>query len=402
MRNAVPDAPRRAAANTHGIPATAAPGAAYAGTVPLPPLVEPVAALSDAERARTARHASLRGLGETGQRRLAAAHVAVIGAGGLGSPVILALSAAGVGTLTVIDDDVVDASNLQRQVLHRHADVGADKVASAVRAAAGLSPETTVIAVRERLTADNAQRLLAGADIVVDGSDSFATRGLVAAATEALGVPLVWGVLQEFHAQVTVFWSAPPEGVPAVRLSDLHPPDAVGEPPSCAVVGVLGALCLQVGGLMAIETIKLIAGLGEPLLGRVVVIDALSGTQREVPLAAADAAPVTAAPMAAAAPPEIAELTAGEMLAAQEAGATLLDVHEPWETESGIVAGSVVIPLGDFLDDPGLLDEHRDDDGPVVVICAHGIRARTAAEVLQTRGIDASILTGGLAQWQRA
>ena len=135
---------------------------------------------------------------------------------------------------------------------------------------------------------------------------------------------------------------------------------------------------------------------------RVVVIDALSGTQREVPLAAADSAPVTAAPMAAAAPPEIAELTAGEMLAAQEAGATLFDVREPWETESGIVAGSVVIPLGDFLDDPGLLDEHRDDDGPVVVICAHGIRARTAAEVLQTRGIDASILTGGLAQWQRA
>ncbi|MBN9213675.1 MAG: ThiF family adenylyltransferase [Microbacterium sp.] len=368
----------------------------------MPPLVEPVAALSDAERARTARHAPLRGLGETGQRRLAAARVAVIGAGGLGSPVILALSAAGVGTLTVIDDDVVDASNLQRQVLHRHADVGSDKVASAVRAAADLSPETTVIAVRERLTADNAQRLLAGADIVVDGSDSFATRGLVAAATEALGVPLVWGVLQEFHAQVTVFWNAPPTGVPAVRLSDLHPPDAVGEPPSCAVVGVLGALCLQVGGLMAIETIKLIAGLGEPLLGRVVVIDALTGTQREVPLAAADAAPVTAAPMAAAAPPEIAELTAGEMLAAQEAGATLLDVREPWETASGVVAGSVVIPLGDFLDDPGLLDEHRDDDGPVVVICAHGIRARTAAEVLQTRGIDASILTGGLAQWQRA
>ena len=398
----MPDVPRRAAANTHGIPATTVPGAAYAGTVPLPPLVEPVAALSDAERARTARHAPLRGLGETGQRRLAAARVAVIGAGGLGSPVILALSAAGVGTLTVIDDDVVDASNLQRQVLHRHADVGSDKVASAVRAAADLSPETTVIAVRERLTADNAQRLLAGADIVVDGSDSFATRGLVAAATEALGVPLVWGVLQEFHAQVTVFWNAPPTGVPAVRLSDLHPPDAVGEPPSCAVVGVLGALCLQVGGLMAIETIKLIAGLGEPLLGRVVVIDALTGTQREVPLAAADAAPVTAAPMAAAAPPEIAELTAGEMLAAQEAGATLLDVREPWETASGVVAGAVVIPLGDFLDDPGLLDEHRHDDGPVVVICAHGIRARTAAEVLQTRGIDASILTGGLAQWQRA
>lgn len=368
----------------------------------IPPLVEPVAALSDRERARTARHTSLRGLGEVGQRRLAAAHVAVVGAGGLGSPVILALAAAGVGTITVIDDDVVDASNLQRQVLHRHSDVGNSKVDSAVRAAADLSPETTVIAVRERLTSDNAAALLAGADVVVDGSDNFATRADTAAACEELGVPLVWGVLQEFYAQVTVFWNAPPEGYAAVRLSDLHPPETAGEPPSCAVVGVLGALCLQVGGLMAIEAVKLITGIGEPLFGRVAIIDALNGTQREIALAPAESAPAPPRDTTPQHPVAIAELTAAEMLAAQESGATLLDVREPWETETGVVAGSVVIPLGDLLDDPRRLDEHRDDTGPVVVICAHGIRARRAADALRAHGIDASILAGGLAAWQRA
>jgi adenylyltransferase/sulfurtransferase len=255
--------------------------------VPLPPLVEPVETLSSAERARTARHVTLAALGELGQRRLAAAHVAVVGAGGLGSAVIPALVAAGVGTLTVIDDDVVEVSNLHRQTLHRHEDIGRAKVDSVVRVAGDLAPETTVIARRERLDATNAEELLRGAHVVVDGTDTFATRTAVAAACESLGVPLVWGVLQEFHAQVTVFWSAPPPGVPAVRLDDLYPADRVGEPPTCAAVGVLGAVCLQAGGIMAIETVKLITGIGEPLLGRVLVIDALRGTQAEVPVRAA-------------------------------------------------------------------------------------------------------------------
>ncbi len=163
--------------------------------MPLPPLVAPVAALPADERERTQRHAVLRGFGEESQRRLAAAHVAIVGAGGLGSPAVLALAAAGVGILTVIDDDAVDLPNLQRQVLHRLADVGAPKVDSAVRAAAELSPHTVVRAVRERLDAGNADALLSGADLVIDGSDTFATRAVVAAACERLGVPLVWGVV---------------------------------------------------------------------------------------------------------------------------------------------------------------------------------------------------------------
>ncbi|MCT9820898.1 ThiF family adenylyltransferase [Microbacterium sp. W1N] len=373
--------------------------------MPLPPLVAPVAALSPPEQERTARHTALGGFGDLAQRRLAAAHIAVVGAGGLGSPVILALAAAGVGTLTVIDDDVVDAGNLQRQVLHRQRDIGADKIDSAVRAAADLSPETRVIARRERLTADNADDLLAGADLVVDSSDTFATRADVAAACERAGVPLVWGVVQEFHAQVTVFWSDPPAGATATRLSDLHPPETVGEPPTCAAVGVLGALCLQTGSLMAVEAIKLVTGVGETLLGRVLLIDALKATTREValhpvtaPATAAPAAPAPAAPASAPAPAPAAtgprELSAPEMLEAQAGGAVLLDVREPWETERGVVAGSVVIPLGTFLADPAQLGEDR-----VVVICAHGVRARQAAMALRGHGVDADILAGGLAAW---
>ena len=384
----------------------------------LPPLVAPAAALSAAERVRTARHAALTGIGELGQRRLAAAHVAVVGAGGLGSPVVLALAAAGVGTLTVIDDDVVDVSNLQRQVLHRHTDVGAAKVTSAARAAADLSPETTVLGVRERLTAENATRLLAGADVVVDGCDNFGTRGAVAQACDELGVPLVWGVLQEFHAQVTVFWSAPPEGTAPVRLTDLYPPDTVGEPPSCAAVGVLGALCLQVGGLMAIEAVKLVVGAGETLLGRVLLVDALQGTQREVPLrpstqrgdslrpatqrapaspgaqsrtTPAPAPPAGASRVAAQDAAPVPVVSADEMLAAQAAGATILDVREPHETSAGVVAGSVVVPLGDLRAAPGQVGA-----GPVVVVCAVGGRARQAAEVLRSHGVEASVLDGGL------
>lgn len=359
--------------------------------MPLPPLVDPVGARDDDERARTHRHAVLRGFGEISQRRVAGAHVAIVGAGGLGSPAVLALAAAGVGTLTVIDDDRVDIANLQRQVLHRLSDVGLRKVDSAVRAAADLSPSTIVHAVPRRVDAGNAEEILRGADVVLDGSDTFATRAVVAAACERLGLPLVWGVVQEFHAQVTVFWSTPPAGRNPVVLSDLHPIDRVGEAPSCAEVGVLGALTLQVGSVMAVEALKLVAGIGEPLLGRVMLIDGLQGRVTEVPLLPAT---VPAAPTSV--PLPIPQITAAEMLTAQsDEGAILLDVREPWETDTGSIGDSVLIPLGSFLADPSQLDA----DGPVVVICAHGIRAQQAAEVLHARGIDARVLAGGLAPW---
>ncbi len=365
--------------------------------MPLPPLVEPVAALSADEQARTARHLVLADLGEIGQRRLRAAHVAVLGAGGLGSPVVLALAAAGVGILTVIDDDDVELSNLQRQVLHRLSDVGAPKVDSAVRAAADLSPETTVRAVRERLTTENAAELLAGADLVIDGSDTFETRSVVAAATERLGIPLVWGVVQEFAAQVTVFWSRPPAGTAPVVLADLYPPGQVGELPTCAAVGVLGALCLQVGSVLAMEAIKLIAGIGEPLLGRVLLIDALRGKMSEVPLRPASAPVETWTPKNPPAPavPEPPHIAVADLDAEIAAGAVVLDVREDSEVAAGVIPGARHVPLGQILSDPAALA------GPerIVVVCAVGARARRAAIALRAEGADAVVLTGGMNEW---
>ncbi|WP_457099150.1 ThiF family adenylyltransferase [Microbacterium sp. P5_E9] len=367
--------------------------------MPFPPLVEPVAALSADERARTARHTRLAGLGEIGQRRLAAARVAVVGAGGLGSPVVLALAAAGVGELIVIDDDIVESSNLQRQIMHRLSDVGAAKVDSAVRTARDLSPETVVRGVRERLDAGNAARLLSGAHLVIDGTDTFDTREAVASACEALGVPLVWGSVQGFDAQVTVFWSAPPAGAAPVRLSDLYPHGSVGEVPTCADVGVLGALCLQIGGLLATQAIVLIAGIGEPLLGRVLVIDGLRARQFEVPLRAATttASPTPDAgvtrPAAPTAPPvvAVADLDAHR-------GAIFLDVREADEVAAEPFPGARHIPLAEVLTDPTALA----DVGSIVVVCQIGVRARRAAEALRAAGIEASVLAGGVEAWRSA
>jgi adenylyltransferase/sulfurtransferase len=360
--------------------------------MPLPPLVEPVAALSDAERARTARHRSLVQFGELGQRRLRAAHVAVMGAGGLGSPVILALAAAGVGTLTVIDDDIVEATNLQRQIVHRRTDLGAPKTASAVRAASDLSPETRVIEVRERLHAGNAADLLSEADLVIDGTDTIDTRQDVARACEQLGVPLVWGVVQEFHAQITVFWSAPPPGFAPVRLADLYPAGSAGELPTCAMVGVLGALCMQVGAVMATEAIKLITGIGDPLLGRVLLIDGLGARQREVPLrGSAVSAPLPVAPAAPALPP----IT---VVGPAALGDTrVIDVREDHEVARGMIPGALHIPLGELLE--RLQGEDPDITGPVIVVCQTAVRARRAAEALRTAGVEAAILAGGMEAW---
>ncbi|WP_345800037.1 ThiF family adenylyltransferase [Microbacterium sp. AZCO] len=352
----------------------------------LPPLVEPVAALSVAERSRTARHTRLAGFGDLGQRRLAAARIAVVGAGGLGSPVVLALAAAGVGELVVIDDDTVEHSNLQRQLLHRLDDIGAPKVDSAVRAAAGLSPETVVRPVREQLTPDNATRLLAGAHLVIDGTDTFDTREAVASACEELGVPLVWGTVQAWDAQVTVFWNRPPAGVAPVALADLYPPGSVGDVPTCSAVGVLGVLCLQVGSLMATEAIKLVTGIGEPLLGRVLVVDGLRARQHEVPLRAARTTP-SASPTPAVEVPSVGSDALD--------GAVVVDVREADELESGVIARSRHLPLGALLDDPTALL----GAGRVVVVCQAGVRARRAAQALRDVGIDASVLTGGIDAW---
>lgn len=378
-------------------------GAGYPEKMSLPPLVEPLTQLPATEKVRAARHLSLAGLGELGQRRIAAAHVAIVGAGGLGSPTILALAAAGIGTLTVIDDDTVEVSNLQRQIIHRHTDVGAHKTISAERIAADLSPETRLIAVNERLTSANAEHLLSDADLVIDGSDTFDTREAVAAACETLGVPLVWGAVQEFDGQVTVFWSTPPAGHQAVLLHDLYPKGQ--DAPSCAAVGVFGPLCMQVGALLAAEAVKLVTGIGDPLLGRLLVIDSRRARQTEIPLRGGhhESSPRARRDVAGATltsereprprPPEIA---VSELDSAVRDGATLLDVRERWETAAGNIPGSVLVPLADVLENPNTVG-----DGPFLVICQAGGRARKAATALASAGLAATVLTGGYDAWRR-
>ncbi|WP_105565090.1 ThiF family adenylyltransferase [Microbacterium halophytorum] len=372
-----------------------------------PPLVEPAADLSDLERARTARHLALAGFGEDAQRRLKNSHVALIGAGGLGSPALLALAAAGVGTITVVDDDAVEASNLQRQVMHRMSDVGEPKAASAVRAAADLSPETRVVPVIRRLDASNAASILAGADVVLDGADTFETRLDVAAACERLGIPLVWGVIQEFSAQLTVFWSSPPVGSPVV-LGDLYPRGSAGVVPTCAQVGVLGAMCLQIGSAMAMQAILLIAGIGEPLLGRLQIFDALGSRWREVPLVGA-AGPQPSAPAQAhrERTPIVSVDDLSDFLTTPLDGGepdapafgALLDVREAAEVaEYDPFPGAVHLPLDEVLADPAAAAA-RVGGGRVAVVCRAGVRSAVASEALRRVGADARTVAGGVLAW---
>ena len=235
------------------------------------PLVEPADELTIDEVRRYSRHLIIPDVGMTGQKRLKNAKVLVIGAGGLGSPALLYLAAAGVGTLGIIDDDVVDESNLQRQIIHGQSDIDKPKAESAAASVAETNPYVKTIVHNERLDNDNVLEIFAGYDLIVDGTDNFATRYLVNDAAVILGKPYVWGSIYRFEGQVSVFWAQ--EG-PQYR--DLYPePPPPGMVPSCAEGGVLGVLCASIGSIMVTEAIKLITGIGDPLIGRLMVYDAL-------------------------------------------------------------------------------------------------------------------------------
>ena len=394
---------RQHASDDAGTPGAPGPG----------PLVAPGPPLSAQERARYARHLLLPGIGELGQRRLRAARVCVVGAGGLGAPVLQYLAAAGVGRLGVVDDDVVDVTNLQRQVIHGHADVGRPKVVSAAEAVRAIDPGVEVTVHEVRLTEETVG-LLADYDVVVDGTDNFATRYLVNDACVRLGLPEVWASVLRFDAQVAVFWGNPPagSGVAPVQLRDLFPePPPEGAVPSCAAAGVLGALCGQVGSVMATEVVKLVTGAGRSLLGRVAVLDALAGTWREVPLRAG--APVAAVPAGRAgvdtapdrtgatggrsATGPVRELAPRDLVPLLAAGGvTVLDVREPAERAIvTIPADQLAIPLGEL---PFRLDEVP-ADRPVVVYCRSGARSAQAVRVLSAAGRDAVNLAGGVLRW---
>lgn len=381
----------------------------------LGPLVAPGPALTPGQLARYSRHLMLPQLGELGQRRLLNARVLVIGAGGLGSPLLQYLAAAGVGHLGIVDDDRVEASNLQRQVIHGVADVGRLKAESARDAVARINPDVGVSIVTERLTAANVQ-LLAGWDVVVDGTDNFPTRYLVSDECARRGIPEVWGSVFRFDAQVSVFWSRPPAGtgLPGVSLRDVFPtaPPA-GAVPSCAEGGVLGAMCGQVGSLMAAEVVKLITGIGRPLLGRIAALDVLGARVAEIPFLPTGAPiPATAADTelefaahcaTAEADAAVGSMTAAELAALYDAGGRLragvavLDVRRAEERAAHAIPGSIWVPLEDLLHGAGAADVPT--DRPVVVYCHTGVRSLRAARHLAATGRAVANLEGGIVAW---
>ncbi len=383
----------------------------------LEPLVEPGAELTREEIARYSRHLLIPEFGMIAQRRLKNANILVIGAGGLGSPAMLYLAAAGVGTLGILDDDVVDVSNLQRQVIHGVSDVGRSKGESARDTVRELNPLVDVVLHQVRLDRDNALDLFAGYDLILDGTDNFATRYLVNDAAAILGKPYVWGSILRFDGQVSVFWAG--RG-PTYR--DLHPeaPPA-GSVPSCAEGGVLGVLCAQIGSVMVNEAIKLVTGIGQSLLGRVLIFDALAMTWREIRVRPDPTAqPVTElidyeafcgmAPSSAAQPegaaPGLAlqEISVRELtglLSERAAGNRdfdLIDVRDEGEYAIVHIDGARLVPQTGILSGSVNLMPERE----VYVHCKSGARSAGVARFLQAAGHSKVFnVTGGIEEWVR-
>jgi len=375
--------------------------------VSLLPLVEPAAELTVDEVARYSRHLIIPDVGVPGQKRLKNAKVLIVGAGGLGSPALLYLAAAGVGTLGIVDFDVVDESNLQRQVIHGVSDIGKLKAQSAKESIAEINPNVNVVLHTERLDSDNALDVFRPYDLILDGTDNFATRYLVNDACVLLGKPYVWGSIYRFEGQVSVFWN---EHGPNYR--DLYPePPPPGMVPSCAEGGVLGVLCASIGSIMVTEAIKLITGIGETLLGRLMVYDALEMTYRTIKVRKDPAGePITHlidyeafcgfvsddAQRAAAG----STITATELKEMLDAGKDpyLVDVREPVEFEIVKIPGGVLIPKDRILSGEALAELPQDK--PLVLYCRTGVRSAEALAAVKAAGFkDAVHVQGGVTAW---
>ena len=404
--------------------------------------------LSRDELERYHRNALVPQVGLVGQQRIRASRVLLIGAGGLGAPAALYLAAAGVGTIGLIDDDEVDVSNLQRQVIHATAAVGRPKVDSAAEAIRALNPDVEVVAHRRRLTADNARDLLGGWDVVIDGTDNFPTRYLVNDAAVMLGLPLVHGAVLGFNGQVGVFDA---RRGPCYRC--LHPaPPPAGSVPSCAEAGVLGVLPGIIGTMQAAEALKLVIGGGQPLLGRLALLDAWGAHLREIPVAKNPACPVCgenpsittlvtetdacSLPRTPDADAQLHTRTSGDDSHRQPAGSTSGPIASPRIQETGetpvpgpeIVSAAELRGLLEGAEPPALLDvredvevalepmagarhiplrevvarmDELDEDRPTVVVCAAGVRSARAIEALRAAGYPGRLLNleGGMKAW---
>ncbi|MEV6831776.1 adenylyltransferase/sulfurtransferase MoeZ [Amycolatopsis sp. NPDC051102] len=379
----------------------------------LPPLVEPAAELTKEEVARYSRHLIIPDVGVNGQKRLKNAKVLVIGAGGLGSPALLYLAAAGVGTLGIVDFDVVDESNLQRQVIHGQSDVGKLKAASAQESIAEINPLVKVHLHTDRLDSSNALEIFEQYDLIVDGTDNFATRYLVNDAAVILGKPYVWGSIFRFEGQVSVFWEDAPNGK-GLNYRDLYPePPPPGMVPSCAEGGVLGVLCASIGSIMVTEAIKLITGIGEPLLGRLISYDALEMKYREVKIRKDPETPkitelIDYEAFCGVVSDEAAQAASGSTITPAELKAkfdsgenfALIDVREPHEYEIVNIKGATLIPKDRILSGEALAELPQDK--PIVLHCKSGARSAEALAALHAAGFkDATHLGGGVLAWAK-
>ena len=362
---------------------------------------------------RYSRQTRLPEVGAAGQARLTAARVVVVGVGGLGTPVATYLAAAGVGALVLVDPDTVDVSNLHRQPLYTEADAGRSKVEVAAERLSALNPNVRVEAHAERFGAGNAPSFVAGADVVVDGTDTFATRYVVNDACVLAGVPNVFASISRYDGQASVFGGRGAGGARGPCYRCLFPaPPAEGTVPSCAEGGVLGILPALLGTIQATETLKLILGIGDPLVGRLLLVDALGMTVRTLRVVrdpacqvCGDAPTITSLLSHAAQSgiPQMAsvpELSVTDLKTLQDEGNApfVLDVREPSEYEAANIDGAL-IPLGELPSRLEELEAHRHDD-VLVVHCRSGARSAQAVEFLHQNGFTNAVnLTGGIHAW---
>ena len=377
----------------------------------LPPLVEPAAELTVDEVRRYSRHIIIPEVGMDGQKRLKNARVLCVGAGGLGSPALMYLAAAGVGTLGIVEFDEVDESNLQRQIIHRQSDIGRPKAESARDTVNEINPYVNVVVHNERLDNSNVLEIFAQYDLIVDGTDNFATRYMVNDAAVLLHKPYVWGSIYRFEGQASVFWE---DHGPQYR--DLYPePPPPGMVPSCAEGGVLGVLCASIGSIMGTEAIKLITGMGETLLGRLMIYDALEMSYRTVKIRKdPNGEPITelidydyfCGTVSEEATEAVKDSTISvkqlkDMLDARERGETdfeLIDVREPNEWDIVHINGATLIPKGEFLNGNALAG--LPTDKPIVLHCKVGGRSAEVLAVVKGAGFaDAVHVGGGVVAW---
>ena len=379
----------------------------------LPPLVEPGAELTREEVNRYSRHLLIPNLGVIGQRRLKNAKVLVIGAGGLGSPTLLYLAAAGIGTLGVIDFDRVDESNLQRQVIHTVDSVGELKVESARQAIARLNPLVKVITHSDRLEPDMAVELFSRYDLILDGTDNFATRYLVNDACILADKPYVWGSIFRFEGQASVFWENAPDGR-GLNYRDLYPEPPPPElAPSCSEGGVLGVLCAAIASIMSTEAIKLLTGIGDPLLGRLMVYDALEMSYRELPIRRLrNRQPVTALSdyqafcglnrPAAANDSGVPLISARQLKSLKDGGKApvIIDVREQTEWDIVRIDGALLMPKS--ADVASQIVARFGHDTELVIACKSGMRSQAVSSDLRKLGLDkVRNLEGGVLAWVR-